>query len=110
MDFSPDRDFLANQLPQIASRIQTLAMVGILVTLYLSFKILPPKPERYKRRRTIMMMLQWVLLPITTIVYSSFAAINSQTRLMFGWYLYKFDLTEKAVKTEEGVIVTSHGE
>ncbi len=103
-------DFLANQLPQIASRIQTIAMVGILVTLYLSFKILPPKPERYKRRRTIMMMLQWVLLPITTIVYSSFAAINSQTRLMFGWYLYKFDLTEKAVKTEEGVIVTSHGE
>lgn len=102
-------DFLANQLPQIASRIQTIAMLGILVTLYLSFKILPPKPQRYKRRRTIMMVLQWVLLPVTTIVYSSFAALYSQTRLMFGWYMGKFDLTEKAVRTDEG-IVTSHGE
>jgi hypothetical protein len=41
-----------------------------------------------------------VYLPITTIVYSSMAAINSQTRLMFGWYLGKFDLTEKAVKSD----------
>jgi hypothetical protein len=28
------------------------------------------------------------------------AAINSQTRLMFGWYLSKFNLTEKAIKSE----------
>jgi hypothetical protein len=100
-------DFTANQLPQVASRIQTVAMLGILVTLYLSFKILPPKPERYKRHRTIMMVLQWALLPLTTIIYSAFAALNSQTRLMFGWYLGKFDITEKAVKTDDGV-VTSH--
>ncbi len=102
-------DFIANQLPQVASRIQTVAMAGILVTLYLSFKILPPKPLRYKRHRSIMMVLQWGLLPITTIVYSAFAALYSQTRLMFGRYLGKFDVTEKAVKTDSG-IVTSHGE
>jgi hypothetical protein len=102
-------DFVANQLPQIASRIQTFAMVGILVTLYLSFRILPAKPSRYKKHRTIFMVLQWVLLPLTTIFYSSFAALNSQTRLMFGRYLGKFDVTEKAVKTDDGVI-TSHAE
>lgn len=100
-------DFVANQLPQVASKIQTFAMAGILVTLYISFKILPPKPLRYKRRRSVMMVLQWVLLPLTTIIYSSFAAINSQTRLMFGWYIDKFDVTEKAVKTDTGTI-TSH--
>jgi hypothetical protein len=102
-------DFVANQLPQIASRIQTIAMLGILVTLYLSFKILPPKPSRYKKHRTILMVLQWGLLPITTICYSAFAAIVSQTRLMFGWYLGKFDVTEKAVVTDAGT-VTSHDE
>lgn len=101
--------FVANQLPQIASRIQTVAMLGILVTLYLSFKILPPKPERYKRHRTLFMVLQWGLLPVTTICYSSFAALVSQTRLMFGRYLGKFDVTEKAVRTDEGM-VTSHDE
>ncbi len=103
------KSFVANQLPQVASNIQTIAMVGILVTLYLSFKILPPKPARYKRRRSVMMVLQWGLLPVTTIVYSAFAALYSQTRLMFGWYMGKFDVTEKAVKTDEG-IVSSHDE
>ena len=103
-------DFLANQLPQISSRVQTLAMVGILVTLFLSFKILPPKPARYKRSRTIFMVLQWVLLPLTTIGYSASAAINSQTRLMFKRYLGKFDVTEKAVKKDSGATVTSHAE
>ena len=102
-------NFVANQLPQVASKIQTVAMFGILVTLYLSFKILPPKPTRYKRHRSVMMVLQWGLLPITTIVYSAFAAIYSQTRLMFGWYYDKFDITEKAVKTDSGTI-TSHEE
>ncbi len=102
-------DFIANQLPQVASRIQTVAMLGILVTLYLSFKILPPKPSRYKKHRTVFMVLQWGLLPLTTICYSAFAAIVSQTRLMFGWYLGKFDVTEKAVVTDSGT-VTSHDE
>ena len=98
--FNP-QDFAANQLPIIASRIQQIALAGIFVTLFLSVKMLPPKPERYKRRRTVFMMLQWVLLPITTIVYNSFAAIYSQTRLMFGKYIGKFDVTEKAVVTED---------
>lgn len=102
-----NKDFVANQLPLVASRVQTVAMFGILVTLYLSFKMLPPKPARYKKSRSVLMVLQWGLLPITTIVYSAFAAINSQTRLMFGRYLGKFDVTEKAVKTDSGV-VSSH--
>ena len=101
-------NFLANQLPQISSRIQTAAMLGILVTLFLSFKILPPKPRRYRRHRTLFMVAQWVLLPLTTICYSSFAAINSQTRLMFKRYLGKFDITEKAVKKDTGETVSSH--
>ena len=100
-------DFLANQLPQISSRIQTAAMIGIFVTLFLSFKILPSKPQRYRSHRTVFMVLQWVLLPLTTIGYSAFAAINSQTRLMFKRYLGKFDVTEKAVKTDSGT-VSSH--
>jgi cellulose synthase/poly-beta-1,6-N-acetylglucosamine synthase-like glycosyltransferase len=96
-------DYLANQLPQLASRIQTLAMLGIFVTLYLSFKILPPKPARYKRRRSLAMLLQWVLLPLTTIGYSASAAIYSQTRLIFGKYIGGFDVTEKAVVTDKGM-------
>lgn len=94
------QSYLTNQLPQIARWIQTVATVGIFISLYLSFRALPPKPVRYKRHRTVWMILQWVLLPVTTIVYGAFAAIYSQTRLMFGWYL-GFIVTEKAVRADE---------
>jgi hypothetical protein len=94
-------NYVANQLPFIASRIQTVALTGILVTLFLSLRLLPPKPKRYKAHRSIFMVLQWVLLPVTTIVFNSLSALYSQTRLMFGRYMGKFDVTDKAVITSE---------
>ncbi|HLZ15360.1 MAG TPA: glycosyltransferase family 2 protein [Candidatus Saccharimonadales bacterium] len=92
------QNYAANQLPIIVSRIQTIGLIGALASLFVALKTLPPRPERYKRHRTIFMILQWVYLPVTTIVYGSLAALYSQTRLMFAWYPTKFDVTEKAVK------------
>ncbi len=91
-------NYAANQLPLTVSRIQTLGLIGVLASLFVSLKTLPPRPLRYKRHRTILMVLQWVYLPITSIAFGAFAALNSQTRLMFKWYLTVFDATEKAVK------------
>lgn len=95
---NPD-SYVANQLPQVASKLQQVAMLGILISLFLSLRMLPPKPERYKRRRTLWMVFQWVYLIPTTVIYSACAAIYSQTRLMFGWYL-GWIITEKAVKSK----------
>lgn len=95
------QNFAANELPQVASRVQQIAMIGIAITLFLSFKALPPKPERYKHHRTIFMVFQWLLLPVTTVIYSAFSGLNSQTRLIFGRYLDKFDVTDKAVVKED---------
>jgi cellulose synthase/poly-beta-1,6-N-acetylglucosamine synthase-like glycosyltransferase len=97
--FNP-QDYAANQLPLIASRIQTIALCGIVITLFLSLKLLPPRPKRYKPHRTLFMVFQYVLLPATTVLYNSLSALYSQTRLMFGRYLGKFDVTDKAVVTE----------
>lgn len=91
-------DFTANQLPQVASWIQRVATVFLFISIYYSIRLLPPKPPRYKARHRVYMILQWVVLPVTTIIYSSFAALNSQTRLIFGRYLGKFDVTDKVVK------------
>lgn len=95
------QSYAANELPQVASHVQTVALLGIFVTLFLSLKMLPPKPARYKAHRSIFMVVQWVLLPFTTIGYNALAALYSQTRLMFGWYIDKFDVTEKAFVTED---------
>jgi len=102
----PFDEIAALQLPQIVSRIQTIALIGLLGSLFVCFKTLPPKPARYKRHRSLFMLVQWVYLPVTTICYGSVAALNSQTRLMFGKYLDKFDVTEKAVVTHEGETIS----
>ncbi len=95
------KDFGANQLPIIVSDLQRLAMFGIMISLFFSLRTLPPKPARYKAHRSIFMVIQWLYLPITTIFYSALAALYSQTRLMFGKYLDKFDVTDKAVVTKD---------
>jgi cellulose synthase/poly-beta-1,6-N-acetylglucosamine synthase-like glycosyltransferase len=86
----------ANQLPEVLSVLQRIAMVGLFVTIFLAFKMLPPRPARYKRRRTFGMLAQWVLMPVIAIGYNAAAAFYSQTRLLFGRYLDKFDVTDKA--------------
>ncbi len=86
----------ANQLPEILSILQRIAMIGILITVFLSFKMLPPRPARYKRHRSLGMLAQWLLMPLIAICYSAASAFYSQTRLMFGNYLDKFDVTDKA--------------
>lgn len=98
------------ELPIIVSRVQTVGLVAAMITLFLAMKTLPPRPARYRRHRSLWMILQWVYLPVTTIVYNSFAALYSQTRLMFRWYISAFNVTEKAVYTESGVKVTSGDE
>lgn len=88
---------LAHNLPIITSRILTLASVTIAITIFVSLISLPPKPARYRGIRFVGMILQWALLPVTSMCFSAFAAINAQTRLMFGRYL-EFYVTEKATK------------
>jgi cellulose synthase/poly-beta-1,6-N-acetylglucosamine synthase-like glycosyltransferase len=97
------RNVIAHQLPDLISSIQQIALLGIVIMVFMSFKLLPPRPERYKRRRTVGMVVQWVLMPLTAIVYLSFAALNAQTRLLFGRYLTKFDVTTKATVSSRAV-------
>lgn len=90
------RDPVAHQLPDLIGSMQRIATVGLLITVFLAFKLLPPRPARYKRHRTVWMVLQWVLMPISAVGYSAGSALYSQGRLFLGKYLDKFDVTDKA--------------
>lgn len=90
------RSIAAHQLPEVISGIQQVALIGLFITIFLAFKMLPPRPLRYKRRRTIGMMLQWLLMPVTSLLYNSASAFTAQTALLLGRYYDKFDVTEKA--------------
>lgn len=90
------RSIAAHQLPDVVSVIQEIALLGLFITIFASLKMLPPRPERYKKHRTVFMITQWFLMPFTSIIYGAIAALYAQGRLFTGRYLDKFDVTDKA--------------
>ncbi|MEK9175541.1 MAG: hypothetical protein AAB795_03030 [Patescibacteria group bacterium] len=78
---------LAYNLPYVTRTIMTFAMVGLVTSAIISMKLLPPRPPRYPKRKTLSMILQWVLVPFTIIFFGSFPAIDAHTRLMLGKYM-----------------------
>lgn len=85
-------------VPNIVSIVETFASIGLIISVLVSFKLLPKRPAKYRKGKSVLMVLQWVLMPITSIIFQSAAAFYSQTRLMLGLYMEKFDVTKKVVK------------
>lgn len=99
---------MVNDLPLIISHIQQIAMIGLFITVFASITLLPPRPKRYHKSKNLIMILQWVLMPITALVYSSASAYAAQTRLMLGRYMNKFDVTEKGIKHAGSISADKH--
>ena len=91
-------EMVAYNIPSIVGVVETFASIGLIVSILVSFKILPKRPAKYRKGKNILMIIQWVLMPVTSILYQSIAAFYSQTRLMLGKYMEKFDVTRKVVK------------
>lgn len=104
------QNLAANELPLIVSRVQRIGLAGLLISLYICLVTLPPRPARYKRHRSVLMLTQWIFLPVTSVAYGCLAAFNSQTRLMFKKYLSKFDVTEKATVDASGKRTTTEAD
>lgn len=89
---------LAHNLPFVTRLLMNLAMSGLVVSMFLSFVLLPPRPAKYSRKRYIYMFLQWFLIPITAPILGSMPAIDSQTRILLKKYFGEFWVTEKMRK------------
>lgn len=86
---------LVQAAPFTLEWIMRLAMGGAFVTALLSLTMLPPRPKTVKPTVWIVMIVQWLLLPITFTVFGAAPAIDAQTRLMLGKYL-GFNVTKKS--------------
>lgn len=93
-----NRTILSYNLPRMTRLLMTLAMFGLIGSAVYALKLLPKRPEKYKKRKYVWMVLQWILVPIVMIVFGAIPAIISQTRLMFGKYM-GFWVTTKGRKT-----------
>jgi len=93
-----NQSVLAHNLPSITRFLMNLAMIGLIVSVSLSFLLMPPRPKKYSKWRNIYMVVQWALIPITAPFLGAMPAIDSQTRLMLGKYFGEFWVTEKIRK------------
>jgi glycosyltransferase involved in cell wall biosynthesis len=93
-----NQSVLAHNLPYLTRYLMNAALVGLVVSMFLSLMLLPPRPARYTRKRYVYMFLQWFLVPITAPFLGAMPAIDSQTRILFGKYFGEFWVTEKVRK------------
>ena len=73
--------------PHILENLMSIAMFGMFISAMMSFLILPPRPEHHSPHKYIYMLLQWVLVPVSLILFSSIPCIDAVTHLMLGKYL-----------------------
>lgn len=95
---SLEEQMIVQQAPFILERLMVISMIGLAVCCILSLILLPPKPHRRPLWSYALMVVQWILLPISMIIFGSFPAIEAQTRLMTGKYL-GFHITPKSRST-----------
>ena len=88
---------LSHNLPIFTSRILTLAMFGLVGSAYFSIMLLPSKPPNYGKRKYLFFALEWLLIPIVMIFFTSLPALDAQIRWMLGKYM-GFWATEKVRK------------
>ena len=88
---------LSYNLPRLTGNIMTLAMIGMVVSAIISLLLLPPRPAGCSRWKNLSMIFQWLLLPLTLIIFGTFPALDAQARLILGKPL-GFWVTEKIRK------------
>lgn len=89
---------LSYELPIMVRNLLIFAMLGLVVSSIISLSLTPPRPEHRSRFNYVVMALQWIMVPVTMIVFSAIPGLDAQTRLMFGKYM-GFWVTPKRVKT-----------
>ncbi len=87
---------LAYSFPRIMSELLTLTSLGILLCAIISLALVPRNPRRNFLSK-ISLCIQWLFVPVVSIVLSAIPALDAQTRLMFGRYL-EYKVTQKTRK------------
>lgn len=88
---------LSTNLPNVTRILMTLAMLGLILSAILSTLLLPKKSIKSRMHRYLIMFLQWLILPLSIILFGAIPGLEAQTRLMLGgrWRL-GFFVTPKA--------------
>ncbi len=78
---------LSYNLPFITRDLMVLAMGGILLSAFVAISFLPKAPNESRLHNKFFMLLQWVFVPVTIIIFGALPGLDAQTRLMIGKYM-----------------------
>ncbi len=78
---------LSYNLPIVVRNLLILAMFGLVISAIISLSLVPERPKHKSRFAYIVMGLQWILVPVTMVIFSAIPGLDAQTRLMFGKYM-----------------------
>jgi len=73
--------------PFILEGLMIMAMSGLFLSAIMTMLVLPNRPKSHPPHKYLYMILQWILLPVSLIIFSAIPCIDAVTRLMFGKYL-----------------------
>ncbi|MFA6338821.1 MAG: glycosyltransferase family 2 protein [Candidatus Paceibacterota bacterium] len=79
---------LSYNLPIVTRDLMILAMGGLIVLAAVSLSLMPKIPDDLNRNKTkFYLVVQWLLVPVTIVIFGSIPGLDAQTRLMFGKYM-----------------------
>ena len=80
---------LSYNLPLVTRNLMILSMLGLISLAVMTFSFLPPIPKDIivTQRKKFAMVVQWLLVPLTIVIFGSIPALEAQTRLMIGKYM-----------------------
>ncbi len=78
---------ISGNLPMVTRNLMNMALIGLFFSAIISTLLLPKRKNRYKVFSNIIMVAQWMILPLSVIIFGAIPALESQTRMMFGKYL-----------------------
>lgn len=92
-----NQTLLSYNLPILTSRVLTLGMIGLIGSIYFNIKLLPHRPPGFGRKKYFFFGLEWLLMPLIMIFFTSLPALDAQTRWILGRYM-SFWFTPKTRK------------
>lgn len=82
-----NKTVLSYNLPILTRNIMIVAMMGLILSSIIFMSFLPVKPKDKKTVSRLAMVLQWVMVPFTIVIFGAIPGLDAQTRLMFGRYM-----------------------
>jgi len=95
-DMTIHYNVLIHNAPQILKQVMNFGLMGIALISFMNISFLPNKPKDVSWFKYPLMVLQWVLFPVSMILFGSIPSTEAQTRLMLGGkFRLGFQVTKK---------------